>query len=117
MEDMRSFTDFQRSTGIARNTLADRLGKLTARGILTQVRAPSGKRKHYLLTKAGLDLFTVIVALRQWGERHAFTTGEPHSVLVDDQGARIPALHPMTSRGVPAASDTTSVLRKLQEPR
>ncbi|GAA4307892.1 winged helix-turn-helix transcriptional regulator [Actinomadura luteofluorescens] len=111
MDGARSFTDFQQRTGIARNILSERLRKLTAHGLLTQVDAPSGRRRLYALTEAGKDLFPVIVTLRQWGERHAFEEGEPHSVLVDDDGARVPVLLPTSADGSPLTSDTTSVRR------
>ncbi|GAA2269848.1 helix-turn-helix domain-containing protein [Actinomadura luteofluorescens] len=111
MDGARSFTDFQQRTGIARNILSERLRKLTAHGLLTQVDAPSGRRRLYALTEAGKDLFPVIVTLRQWGERHAFEEGEPHSVLVDDDGARVPDLLPTSADGSPLTSDTTSVRR------
>ena len=109
MDGARSFTDFQQRTGIARNILTDRLRKLVTHGVLTQVDAPSGRRRLYALTPAGKDLFPVIVTLRQWGERHAFETGEPHSTLVDETGTRVPALLPATANGSPLTSDTTSV--------
>ncbi|RKS77069.1 HxlR family transcriptional regulator [Actinomadura pelletieri DSM 43383] len=111
MDGARTFTDFQQRTGIARNILTDRLRKLTARGLLTQVRAESGRRGLYALTQAGKDLFPVIVTLRQWGERHAFEAGEKHSVLVDGDGAPVPDLLPATADGSPLTSDTTSVRR------
>ncbi|MGI5225242.1 winged helix-turn-helix transcriptional regulator [Actinoallomurus sp. CA-142502] len=111
MDGARSFTDFQQRTGIARNILTERLRKLVAHGLLTQVDAPSGRRRPYALTEAGKDLFPVIVALRQWGERHAFEAGEAHSVLVDDNGTRVPDLLPMATSGSPLTSDTTSVRR------
>ncbi|MGW3347048.1 winged helix-turn-helix transcriptional regulator [Nonomuraea rubra] len=111
MDGARSFTDFQQRTGIARNILADRLRKLTAHGLLAQVDAPSGRRRLYALTEAGKDLFPVIVTLRQWGERHAFEAGEPHSVLVDGDGVRVPDLLPVAANGSPLTSDTTSVRR------
>ncbi|MFC6930753.1 winged helix-turn-helix transcriptional regulator [Actinomadura yumaensis] len=101
MDGARSFTDFQRRTGIARNILTERLRKLTAHGLLAQVDAPSGRRRLYALTEAGKDLFPVIVALRQWGERHAFDPDEPHSVLVDATGTRVPALIPASPTGTP----------------
>ena len=89
----RSFTDFQRSLGVAKNILTERLRRLVDHGVLRRQTAPSGKRKEYVLTDSGQDLFTVIVALRQWGEAHAFDTGEPHSVLVDDEtGTPVPPL-------------------------
>lgn len=109
MDGARSFTDFQQRTGIARNILTDRLRKLTAHGLLAQVDAPSGRRRLYALTEAGKDLFPVIVTLRQWGERHAFTPDEPHSVLVDANGTRVPTLTPAAPNGTPLTSDTTSV--------
>jgi DNA-binding HxlR family transcriptional regulator len=109
MDGARSFTDFQQRTGIARNILADRLRKLVAHGLVAQVEAPSGKRRRYVLTAAGKDLFPVIVTLRQWGERHAFAAGETHSVLVDEHGAVVPPVIPATADGRPLTSDTTSV--------
>lgn len=111
MDGARSFTDFQRRTGIARNILTDRLRKLTAYDLLTRVDAPSGRRGRYALTEEGQDLFAVIVTLRQWGERHAFNTGEKHSVLVDGDGARVPDLRPAAADGSPLTSDTASVRR------
>ncbi|QKG19829.1 winged helix-turn-helix transcriptional regulator [Actinomadura verrucosospora] len=111
MDGARSFTDFQQRTGIARNILTERLRKLTSRGLLAQVDAPSGRRRLYALTEAGKDLFPVIVTLRQWGERHAFEAGETHSVLVDDDGARVPDLLPVAADGSPLTSDMTSVRR------
>jgi DNA-binding HxlR family transcriptional regulator len=109
MDGARSFTEFQRRTGIARNILTDRLRRLVERGVLDRQAAPSGKRQIYTLTPAGRDLFTVIVALRQWGERHAFAPDEIHSVLVDEHGLPLPELRPIGSGGDVADADTTSV--------
>ncbi len=89
MDGARTFTDFQKRTGIARNMLADRLRRLAAYGLIAQVDAPPAKRKHYELTAAGEELFPVILALRGWGERHAFAAGEAHSTLVDAAGERV----------------------------
>lgn len=110
MDGARSFTDFVQRTGIARNILSDRLRRLVARGVLAQVDAGSGRRKRYELTDAGRDLFPVIVALRQWGERHAFAEGEPHSVLVDERGRPVPGLFPVGGDGVSLTSENTRVL-------
>lgn len=109
MDGARSFTDFQQRTGIARNILSDRLRRLTAHGLLAQVDAPSGKRRLYVLTDAGEELFPVVVALRQWGERHAFTAGEAHSVLTDDRGAPLRELVVTAADGTPLTSATTRV--------
>ncbi|ATY12316.1 transcriptional regulator [Amycolatopsis sp. AA4] len=112
MDGARAFTDFQQRTGIARNILADRLRRLVERGVLDRQTAESGKRQVYSLTAAGRDLFTVVVALRQWGERHAFSPGEDHSVLVDEAGQPVPPLRPVTASGAAADVETTSV-RKI----
>ncbi|MDA3631301.1 helix-turn-helix domain-containing protein [Saccharopolyspora oryzae] len=109
MDGARAFTDFQQRTGIARNILTDRLRRLVERGVLDRQTAPSGRRQLYSLTPAGRDLFTVVVALRQWGERHAFSPGEDHSVLVDERGVALPRLEPVDSGGHVADVDTTSV--------
>ncbi|MBB4687275.1 winged helix-turn-helix transcriptional regulator [Amycolatopsis jiangsuensis] len=112
MDGARSFTDFQHRTGIARNILTDRLRRLVERGLLDRQTAPSGRRQLYALTDAGRDLFTVIVAMRQWGEQHAFAPGEHHSVLVDESGLPLAELRPTDSHGAIANVDTTAVLRK-----
>ncbi|MEV0670206.1 helix-turn-helix domain-containing protein [Mycobacterium sp. NPDC050441] len=109
MDGARAFTDFQQRTGIARNILTDRLRRLVERGILDRETAASGRRQLYTLTQAGRDLFTVVVALRQWGERHAFASGESHSILVDQRGDQISELRPTSSRGAALDLDGTSV--------
>ncbi|GGP33030.1 transcriptional regulator [Streptomyces capoamus] len=109
MDGARSFTEFQRRTGIARNILTDRLRKLTAHGVLAQQAASSGRRLQYVLTDAGRDLFPVLLTLRQWGERHAFEPGEPHSTLVDRHGTRVPDLRPTGADGAVLDADTTHV--------
>lgn len=109
----RRFNDFQRRLGLAKNTLSDRLRGLVADGILETVPAADGSAYlEYRLTAAGLDLFPVLVALRQWGEAHAFADGEPRSVLVDTRDGL-----PVAPLRVVAADDrrvdaTTTVVRK-----
>ncbi|WP_200837497.1 winged helix-turn-helix transcriptional regulator [Ruania rhizosphaerae] len=109
MDGARSFTDFRERTGIARNILTDRLRKLTEHGLMAQVDPPTGARKQYALTPSGKDLFPAIVALRQWGERHAFKADESHSTLVDGSGERVPLLAVTGSDGAVLTSDSTRV--------
>ncbi len=113
MDGVRSFTEFQRRSGIARNILTDRLRKLVAHGLLAQRTAPSGRRQEYVLTDASRDLFPVILTLRQWGERHAFAPGEAHSTLVDQHGAPVPEIALTGADGAPLDTGTTQV-RKVQ---
>ncbi|MGV9387385.1 winged helix-turn-helix transcriptional regulator [Nonomuraea sp. NPDC003707] len=109
MHGARAFTDFHQRTGIARNILTDRLYRLVERGILVRQTAPSGRRQLYALTPVGRDLFPVIVALGQWGERHAFASGEAYCFFVDEVGLPLSELRPIGSSGNPADVDTTSV--------
>lgn len=113
MDGAATFTEFQQRLGIARNILTDRLRRLVDHGILATTTAPGGKRHSYRLTEAGQDLFTLVVALRQWGERHAFTAGEPHSTLVDRHGNPVGALRAEGHDGRPVTAATTRV-RKIE---
>jgi DNA-binding HxlR family transcriptional regulator len=64
----RRFGEFQRSLGVAKNILADRLRKLVAWGVLERVPAADGSAyREYALTEKGRGLFLVLVALGQWG--------------------------------------------------
>ena len=115
LDGARRFSQFQRSLGIAKNILTDRLRVLVERGIL-EVRANErGTRQEYVPTERAHDLFVVITGLRQWGERHAFADGERHSTLVDDAGgAPVPTLRLLDSDGTELTSANTRV-RKVDE--
>lgn len=78
------FGEFQRSLGAAKNILTTRLRALVDAGVLEVVPAVDGSAYHeYALTDRGRDLFSLVVALRQWGEDHLFADSEPHSELLD----------------------------------
>src|SRR6201999_30954 len=110
----RRFGDFQRSLGAARNILSDRLRKLVDAGILeTQAASDGTAYQEYVLTAKGESLFTVVLALRQWGEAHLFARGERYSKLIDKRtGKPIPFMAPKASDGTALRSAITEV-RKL----
>ncbi|TBR40528.1 MULTISPECIES: winged helix-turn-helix transcriptional regulator [Dyella] len=110
-DGVQRFGDFQRSLGVARNILSDRLGRLIEAGILALQPASDGSAyQEYVLTPAGKGLFPIVVALRQWGEQHLFEPGEPHSVLVDKRtGKPVPVMAPRTGQGRLLVSDHTQV--------
>ncbi|HYG06900.1 MAG TPA: helix-turn-helix domain-containing protein [Stenotrophomonas sp.] len=110
-DGLRRFSDFQRSLGMARNILADRLRKLVDAGILETRAASDGTAyQEYVLTAQGESLFPVVMALRQWGERHLFAPGERHSVLVDRRtGKPVPYMAPASKDGRPLAPAATEV--------
>lgn len=67
---LKHFEEMQSSLGIARNILANRLGRLVESGILARTPCPEDRRKiEYLLTEKGESLLPAMIALRQWGER------------------------------------------------
>ncbi|WP_033922305.1 winged helix-turn-helix transcriptional regulator [Sphingomonas sp. 37zxx] len=80
---LHHFEEYQSELGIARNILANRLGRLVDHGILERRPMDDDRRKvDYRLTDKGYALLPTMVALRQWGER--WETGTPASpVLVD----------------------------------
>lgn len=85
-DGMRRFGEFQKSLGVARNILADRLQGLVEEGIFTSAPASDGTAyQEYVLTPKGLALFPVVVGLRQWGEAQLFDAGEAHSTLLDKE--------------------------------
>ncbi|HLV77942.1 MAG TPA: helix-turn-helix domain-containing protein [Marinobacter sp.] len=70
MYGTRRFVDFQQQLGIARNILCDRLARLVDNRVLCKVNVGEhGSRFEYRLTEKGRDLFPVVVALRQWGDK------------------------------------------------
>lgn len=114
-DGMSRFSDFQRSLGMARNILSDRLQKLVAAGILrTQAASDGTAYQEYVLTEKGERLFPLVVALRQWGERYLFASGEPHSVLIDKRTLQaVPLMAPTAEDGAPLLPSATEV-RKVQ---
>ncbi|HQY88967.1 MAG TPA: helix-turn-helix domain-containing protein [Tepidisphaeraceae bacterium] len=83
------FSDIQTNLGMAKNILTARLKKLVEDGILDRVPASDGGAHHeYVLTDLGRDLYKVVVALRQWGERHYFDRGGCDVQLVDGKKKR-----------------------------
>lgn len=114
-DGLTRFSEFQRSLGIARNILATRLRTLTERGILETVPAAEGTRQEYRLTDRGRDLFPVMVALRQFGERHLFAPGEKHSQLVERATGKAVRLDIRTEDGRPIGPDE-AVIIKVPEP-
>ncbi|MEX0603790.1 MAG: helix-turn-helix domain-containing protein [Marinobacter sp.] len=70
MYGTRRFVDFQQELGIARNILCDRLARLVDNEVLRKVEVGEhGSRQEYRLTEKGRDLFPVVIALRQWGDK------------------------------------------------
>jgi DNA-binding HxlR family transcriptional regulator len=83
---VRTFTAFQSRLGLAKTVLSDRLQRLSQAGVLQRVRSREGvDRFEYRLTDAGRDLFPVVIALIQWGDRWVFGSGQEPLTIVDRQ--------------------------------
>jgi DNA-binding HxlR family transcriptional regulator len=90
-EGRRRFDQIQGSLGVARNVLAARLARLVEEGILEK--RPYGTHPHrheYFLTEKGLDLWPVLIAMLDWGDRHLAGVDGPPTVIVHKRcGGRI----------------------------
>jgi len=76
------FDDFQERLGISRNILNQRLRRLVEAGVLKKVPySEHPPRYDYRLTEKGRDLWPVLIAMRQWGDRYAAPEGPPLEVV------------------------------------
>lgn len=84
-DNIRRFSEFQKSLGVAKNILASRLKALVEVGVFEICPASDGSAyKEYVLTEKGREIFPIMVSLRQWGERFEFQPHETRSVLLDN---------------------------------
>ena len=90
---VRRFDDMRRRTQAPRQVLSDRLSRLVADGMLRRVpyqERGQRARHEYRLTQKGLDLYPVIVALMEWGDKHAVGPAGPQVQLTHrDCGADV----------------------------
>jgi DNA-binding HxlR family transcriptional regulator len=108
----RRFGEFEANLGIAPNILANRLAKLVDGGIFhIAATSVSGKALEYRLTPKGLDLFPVIVAIAQWGDRHAAGPKGPPIRIVDKRtGQEIAPLVLRSKTGRPLQARDVTVI-------
>ncbi|MGB0093379.1 MAG: helix-turn-helix domain-containing protein [Solirubrobacteraceae bacterium] len=86
------FDDFAVRAGLSEPVTATRLRELVGQGLLERedYRQPGQRtRQHYRLTAKGADLFPVLVALMQWGDRWLDDRGGPVQLLHRDCGERV----------------------------
>jgi DNA-binding HxlR family transcriptional regulator len=90
---LRRFDDMRVRTDIPRALLTDRLRRLVGSGLLR--REPYKEdgqrtRDEYRLTEKGLDLYPVLVALQEWGDKYlADPGGSPIEFAHRDCGAQV----------------------------
>lgn len=92
---VRRFDALQEHLGISRDVLSKRLALLEQEGLVRRrpVTVVGQRTRHeYVLTQAGRDLRTVLVAIMDWGDRHRpGPDGPPVAVRHRDCGAAVHA--------------------------
>ncbi|KAF1007309.1 MAG: putative HTH-type transcriptional regulator [Luteibacter sp.] len=113
LDGVRRFGDFQRSLGVAKNILSDRLRRLVEAEVLVLAPASDGSPyQEYTLSSTGAQLFPVVTAIRQWGEKNLFDRGEPYTRLLDTRtGKPVPVMKPLASDGSVLSADNTAIRR------
>lgn len=101
MMGARRFKHFQKSLGIAKNTLTSRLNELVEGEIMERVPATDGsKYEEYQLTERGRELAPVIIALSQWGDKWVAHEDGPSTIITDkESGERLPRVWPRRENG------------------
>jgi DNA-binding HxlR family transcriptional regulator len=116
---VRRFGDMQRRTCAPRQVLSDRLATLVEQGLLRKEpyrEHGQRSRQEYRLTEKALDLYPVMVALMQWGDKYAAgragpavrlthrDCGEPIQLRIScAQGHSVPSARQVTPRPGPGA--------------
>jgi DNA-binding HxlR family transcriptional regulator len=109
---LRRFDDFQRSLGVARNVLTDRLSRLVEAGVLERLPYQERPLRHeYQLTPMGRELAVPVIGLMHWGDRHlAGPDGPPRLTRHRDCGGTLQAALICTACGQPVAGADMEVL-------
>jgi DNA-binding HxlR family transcriptional regulator len=91
MNGVRRFDELVEHLGVSRATLSDRLGRLVEAGLIERsdyTDARGRVRAEYRMTAKGWDLRFVLIALREWGDRHVIGAGREPLRLVDRGSGR-----------------------------
>jgi DNA-binding HxlR family transcriptional regulator len=87
---LRRFEDFQKSLGVARNVLTERLNRLVDEGILRRrLYQERPERYEYRLTRKGVDLWPMMMTAMKWGDRYLYPEAHPRLVLHKGCGGEI----------------------------
>jgi DNA-binding HxlR family transcriptional regulator len=84
LRGMRRFSEFEKSLGVSKNILTQRLRSLVKQGILELSPASDGSAyQEYRLTTKGRGLFKVLVAMGQWGQENVASPAGGRVTMVD----------------------------------
>jgi DNA-binding HxlR family transcriptional regulator len=111
---VRRFEDMREHTEIPRQVLTNRLATLVREGILRRepYREPGERLRHeYRLTEKGFDLYPVLIAVWQWGDRYlADPDGSPVEIAHRDCDAAV-GVHLRCAQGHELQSPREAVTR------
>jgi len=83
------FSALREHLGISRKILTIRLNSLIENNILKRKRYQSNpSRFEYILTEAGKELFPVIIALKEWGDKWIYEGKEIPIILYSDKSSK-----------------------------
>jgi DNA-binding HxlR family transcriptional regulator len=91
MNGVRRFDELVDRLSVSRATLSDRLRRLVEARILVPCEYLDGRarrRIEYRLTERGQDLRFVLIALREWGDKHVLGEGNEPLRLIDSNSGR-----------------------------
>ncbi len=91
---VKRFDKFQSRLGIPRQTLSNRLSKLVDNGILIAIARNSEHRKQYNLSVRGMDLFSTMLALMEFGDKWLALGKQPPLQLIHKSCGQ--KCHPVT---------------------
>jgi DNA-binding HxlR family transcriptional regulator len=93
MAGRRRFREIRRQTGVASNILSDRLDTLVERGVLVRrASRVDPATPEYWLTRKGLDLVPILIALARWGDAYESPNGPPREFFHSQCGHEIASL-------------------------
>jgi DNA-binding HxlR family transcriptional regulator len=99
------FDQFQERLGISRNILNQRLAGLVGAGVLAKVPySDHPPRYDYRLTDKGRDLWPVLTAMRQWGDKYEAPDGPPVKLIHKNCGQVSDAMLVCSSCGEPVGA-------------
>jgi DNA-binding HxlR family transcriptional regulator len=114
------FDVFRDHLGIADNILSTRLRRLVDNGILVKAPYRDGRRQRqeYRLTEAGADLWLVLRALGDWGQRHTRPAepAEPMRVTHAGCGGQVGAGQTCAACGASVRRDEEAWIRPWRSP-
>ncbi|MFZ5572298.1 MAG: winged helix-turn-helix transcriptional regulator [Thermodesulfobacteriota bacterium] len=111
---VRNYDQFLSNLGIATNILSDRLKILVSHGILEKRKdRVDARRNRYRLTEKGLDLYTIVLAFMQWGDRWlADADGPPLELFHKNCGNRLTPVMSCAACGKPVIPKEVGYMEK-----